>query len=336
MKIKKVLGLVLATALTLSIFSGCSSNAGGESGTGTDSGSTWPNSAVQVLVPSSAGGLTDIHTRQLTQWWQNQISESLAVVNYDNGSVAYENVRSAKTDGSTLMMQHTGLVAQYLTGAVEFNPAEEFSIIAKLQYIGDQAIIASPDAPYDNFAEMIDYAKDHPGELSAGIAFNATTHLIWGNIMNETGAEFKLVESANETDKLTNVAGGFIDLGNVTLSNAKQYEESGMIKVLGVLTGDEKHNELYPEWDPLVVQGYDVTWASNFYLFGPKDMDEETVEAINVSLKNVTEDEEFSNAIAEFGGRAEWYNVKESQDSFNDEIEKTREITDLLGISAYE
>lgn len=347
-KKKRIASLFLGITLSLSAITGCATSGGSTSvgspntqnktteSKATEEKTIWPKSSVQIVVPAKAGGLTDIHTRQVAKWWQDHLGQPLAVVNYDNGAVAYENVRTAKSDGSSLMMQHTGIAVQYVTGSIDYNPAEELSIIAQMQFVGDQAIIASANAPYNTFAEMIEYAKAHPGELSAGISFNGTTHLIWGNIMNETGAEFKLVEAANETDKLTNIAGGFISLGNVTLSNAKQYEESGMIKVLGILTADDSRNEQYPQWDPLVAQGYNVTWGSSFFLFGPKGLDADTIQAINASLKDITEDEEFVNAVKDMGGKAAWFNVEESQSNFAAEVEKIREVADMLGISAYE
>lgn len=291
----------------------------------------WPAGAVQLLVPSKAGGITDLHTRYVQEWWQKNTGASMAVVNFDNEAVAYEQLRSAKPDGSTILAQHTTVLCKYITGALDFDPTQEMRVVAKLQYMGDQAIIAAPDAPFNTMAEMVEYAKAHPGELSAAISTNGTTHFIWGSVMKETGIDLKLVEASSETDKLTNVAGGFISLGNVSLANAKQYEEAGKIKVLGML-GRGQGNPDFPQWQDVTKQGVNVTWGANIYFFVPKDTPEALCDKINGTLKDIVNDADFQKNMKNVGGEADWNDCADSQASFDNELEKLKDIAISLGI----
>lgn len=225
---------------------------------------SWPGSSVQLLVPSKAGGITDIYTRYVQGSLQKSTGGNFATINYDTEAVGYENLRSANADGTTLLFQHSTLICKYLTGAVEYDPSTESRVVGEVADMGSQAIICSPDTPYDTWDEFIAYAKEHPGDVTTAIATNGTTHSIFGQVQKNCGVELNMVECSSEADKLTNVAGGIIDVANCSLGSAKEYEDAGKLKVLGVL-GSGKPEENYPDWEPI----QDVIWSSHLYCFAP-------------------------------------------------------------------
>lgn len=307
--------------------------ASGEAAANTD----WPKSAITVNVPAKAGGGTDLQVRYITTAWQKTVGSSVAVVNFDNAQVGMETGRTAAADGYNLLANHSGCLCQYQTGASEINPVTDYEVVAAMQYMGDQAIIVAPDAPYNNMTEFIDYAKAHPGEVSCAIANGNSSHFIWGQIAKATGVEFKMVEAANETEKLTNVAGGFISAGNVTYQNAVQYVEGGKVKVIGMISRDGKDLEEVvargDNWKTLQSQGVDASWGSNIYIFAPKGTDAATVEAINASLKVVVDDPDFLAGCEAMGATPEWHSVEESKQMLEDEQKAIVEVAGALGIN---
>ncbi|PNV59868.1 hypothetical protein C0033_21555 [Clostridium sp. chh4-2] len=304
---------------------------------GSASTTDWPKSAITVNVPAKAGGGTDLQVRYITTAWQKTVGASVAVVNFDNAQVGMETGRTAPADGYSLLANHSGCLCQYQTGASEINPVEDYEIVAAMQYMGDQAIIVAPDAPYNNMTEFIEYAKAHPGEVSCAIANGNSSHFIWGQIAKATGVEFKMVEAANETEKLTNVAGGFISAGNVTYQNAVQYVEGGKVKVIGMISRDGKDVEEVvargDNWKTLQSQGVDASWGSNIYVFAPKGTDAATVEAINASLQAVLDDPDFIAGCEAMGATPEWHTVEESKQMLEDEQKAIVEVATSLGIN---
>ena len=298
----------------------------------------WPKSAITMNVPAKAGGGTDLQVRYITTAWQKTVGASVAVVNFDNAQVGMETGRTAAADGYNLLANHSGCLCQFQTGASEINPVEDYEVVAAMQYMGDQAIIVAPDAPYNNMTEFIEYAKAHPGEVSCAIANGNSSHFIWGQIAAATGVEFKMVEAANETEKLTNVAGGFISAGNVTYQNAVQYVEGGKVKVIGMISRDGKDvDEVVARgdnWKTLQSQGIDASWGSNVYIFAPKGTDAATVEAINASLKAVLDDADFLAGCEAMGATPEWHSVEESKQMLAQEQEIIVEVANSLGINA--
>lgn len=339
---KKSVLAVLTAAVVTSALAGCNANSApgaGQTTTGSTeisanetSGKTgdvkWPDGAVQLLVPSKAGGITDIYARNVQNYLQQSTGGSFATVNYDTEAVAYENLRSANADGSTLLFQHSTLICKYLTGAVEYNPMEEFRVVGVAANMGSQAIICSPDAPYDTWDEFIAYTKEHPDEVTTAISTNGTTHFIFGQVQQNCGVKLNMVECSAESDKLTNVAGGIIDVANCSLGNAKEYEAAGKLKVLGVLGSGEAEAE-FPEWEPVK----DVIWESYVYLFAPASIDDASAQAINDVIKGVADDADFKDACEKIGGKAMWLSVEDSQKHFDDTMKELSGVATALEIN---
>lgn len=343
MRKKQLAAIILAAAVVAGGLAGCSSGSGTggapaagttvtTAGSSTDkqggSSDKWPNGAVQLLVPSKAGGITDIYARNAQNFLQQSTDGNFATVNYDTEAVGYENLRSAKSDGSTLLFQHSTLICKYLTGAVDYNPTEQFRVVGVTANMGSQAIICSPDAPYNTWEEFIAYCKENPGDVTTAISTNGTTHFIFGQVQQNCGVELNMVECSAEADKLTNVAGGIIDVANCSLGNAKEYEAAGKLKVLGVL-GSGEAEAGFPEWEPIK----DVIWVSYIYVFAPASMDDTTAAAVNEALEGLTEDDTYRAACQAIGGSAEWLDLESSQKHFDDTMAELSEVATGLGIN---
>ena len=353
---KRLIALMTVMVMMLAVFVGCSSNASDEgstpAGTPVDESATeapsaeptdeadvdetatveWPTQAVTVNVAAKAGGFTDMHARYVTTAWDKLTSESIAVINFDGRGIAVQNTLSAKADGYTFVVDHNGVGISILTGAVDFS-FDDITVVAALQAMGGNAIITNPDAPYDTIEELIAYATEHPAEVSCAMQTGSASQFMWAMIEEALGVDLKEVECSNEADKLTNVAGGFINLANVSISNAEQYEEAGKLKVLGVIDVDGVVSEegTADNWKTLQEQGYDVTWGSHFYIFAPAGIDDATAEAVNASLEGIINDEDYVEGMKKFGATPEWRDLAESRALWESDIANFTAIAKVLG-----
>lgn len=343
--VSRLTSLVLTSTMVFTL-AGCGGTDTADSGDsattdleGSETATTdWPSGPITVNVAAKAGGGTDLYTRLITTPWQQSLDESVAVVNFDNAAVAYQTTANEEPDGQTLLAGHPTLLCSYVTGATDVNPMEDLSIVAAMQDMGSQVLVVPPDAPYDDFNGFVEYAKEHPGELVAGIQTGGSSHFMCGLIEQEAGIDLKFVEAANETDKLTNVAGGFLDLGICTVANSESYENDGKVKVIGVINSSGENIEGKPSnWDTLQNQGYpNISWGGNIYLFAPGGTDEATLEAINASLEAVLDDETYNESTITMGGIPEWHNLEESREMLQEQFDNISEIGSSLGISVIE
>ena len=297
---------------------------------------------ITLVVPGKAGGGSDLGIRYYSEGLNRIYGLKTTVTNYDSNTIGHQTVATAKPDGTTLTVATSALNIQYITGNAEVNPMKDFTLIACLQDNGFSTLAVPADAPYDNFAGFVEYAKAHPGELNAGMPAAGANTFLFGMLTSTTGIELNSVECASESDRLTNLAGGFIDIGVVGVGNAQEYEKAGKLKVIGTVSSDGTTISKYPEELPdnyktLQEQGFDKCVMSIYhYLLGPAGMDETMVADMNAAMKAVCEDETVSAGIAGIGNIPGWHDLAESKEIHEREYAQFVEIAKELDMFVQE
>ena len=356
---KKKIALITAALLLGTSLAGCSGSQKAAADTaGTSTGNEkkeaaasgevkWPSgSTIYFDVPAKAGGGTDLITRYVTAGWETCLSGvNFVVTNYDTSEVGAQHAAKADPDGMNLTVAACTNMDNYLSGSSEVNPMEDLTVICKVNAGGPQAWIASPDAPYNNMKELMEYIKEHPSELTVGCTLGGTSQLIWLNTLaameEELDQQVNYVQCSSEADKLTNVASKAIDLGNCSVNNALSYQQDGKLKVLGIvgpgsLTKDECAKligqELNDSFLSMPEQGIDAVWDSGYYIMGPAGMDSALVQTINESLQGLTEAQPFVDGMNTMAMLIDVKDVEGSKADFQTEWDINYELLSNLGL----
>lgn len=291
---------------------------------------------ITLAVPGKAGGGSDLAIRYYSEGLNRIYGLKTTVTNYDSNTVGHQTVANAKPDGTTLMVATSALNIQYITGNATVNPMTDLTLIACLEDNGFSTLAVPVSAPYDDFQGFVDYAKEHPGELNAGMPAAGANTFLFGKLCNALGIELNKVECASESDRLTNLAGGFIDIGVVGLGNAQEYEKAGKLKVIGTVAGDGITIDEFPETLPdnyktLQEQGFqDCYMLVYHYLMGPAGMDETMVKEMNAAMEAVVEDATVNAGIASIGHIPGWHDLEESEELHTKEYDELVEIAKSL------
>ncbi|WP_036607563.1 tripartite tricarboxylate transporter substrate binding protein [Oribacterium sp. P6A1] len=300
----------------------------------------FPSGTITWVVPGKAGGGSDLAIRYLSEAMTKDLGITNTVTNYDSNTVGHQTVANASPDGSTITLATAALNVQWVTGNSEVNPKEDLTLIAAMDDNGFSALCAPANAPYDTFSEMIEYAKANPGKLNAGMPSSGNNTFQFGKIQKSTGAVFNSVEASSESDRLTNLAGGFIDLGFVGLGNAQEYEAAGKLKVLATIAGDGLKIEDYPSETPLgdnyktmQEQGFeDLFWNVKHYVYGPAGMDAAKVQEINTAMSVLQQNADCHEGLVAVGHIPEWHNVEDSVKIRDAEYDSVVEIAEYLNM----
>lgn len=291
---------------------------------------------ITLAVPGKAGGGSDLAIRYYSEGLNRIYGLKTTVTNYDSNTVGHQTVANAKPDGTTLMVATSALNIQYITGNATVNPMTDLTLIACLEDNGFSTLAVPVSAPYDDFQGFVDYAKEHPGELNAGMPAAGANTFLFGKLCGALGIELNKVECASESDRLTNLAGGFIDIGVVGLGNAQEYEKAGKLKVIGTVAGDGITIDKFPEALPdnyktLQEQGFqDCYMLVYHYLMGPAGMDETMVKEMNAAMEAVVEDATVNAGIASIGHIPGWHDLEESEELHTKEYDELVEIAKSL------
>lgn len=336
---------VTVAALMLAACGSTASTSGGAAASTADAAQTSADGigfpakeTITLVVPGKAGGGSDLGIRYYSEGLNRLYGLKTTVTNYDSNTVGHQTVANARADGTTLTVATSALNIQYITGNAEVDPMTDFTLIACLQDNGFSTLAVPVDAPYDDFAGFVEYAKAHPGELNAGMPAAGANTFLFGKLTKTTGIELNSVECASESDRLTNLAGGFIDIGVVNIGNALEYEKAGKLKVIGTVSSDGTTIDAYPEELPdnyktLQEQGFaDCYMMVYHYLLGPAGMDETMVARMNAAMQAVVEDETVNAGIAGIGNIPGWHDLEESQAIREKEYNEFVEIAKDLGM----
>ena len=288
---KKILAFALVALISMSfVFAQGGSETSttsvvSESGFNTDQ-------VLTFVIPGSTGGGTDLATRTMGEGLQRLYGLKINYQQMKN-TIGHTTVMNAAADGNTIMLATAALLTQYVTGNSEVNPLEDLTLIACLDDNGYSVLAVPVDAPFNTFAEFVEYAKANPGKINAGMPAAGSNTFLFGKLESVLGIELNHVECASESDRLTNIAGGFIDIGVVSLGNAQSYEKAGKLKVIGTVAGNgvtiaDSGVALGDNYKTLQEQGYsDCYVLCMHYIYGPKGMNEEQVKRMNASFKAI-------------------------------------------------
>ena len=270
---KRLLALITGAALVGTLLAGCGSTSentespDAAGNTGSASGGGWPSGPVSIVVHGSSEGGTDLLARVLAEKLTAKLGQSFVVVN--------------------------------VTGVSDYS-YEGFAVGPHVVTDNATGFYVSADAPYSTYPELIDYCKEHPGEVTMGVEVGGFTYMMVKSFEAATGVQFNLVDVGSHSDKCTALLGGHIDIMPNQYSTAKGYIESGDFVALGFPA--EERSAVYPDVPTAKEQGVD--WLYNGYEFGfflPKDTPKDIQDTFDTAVAELMEDEEVQQAILDLG-----------------------------------
>ena len=140
----------------------------------------YPSRPIRLIVPFPPGGSTDILARALGDKLAQGLGQPIVIDNRPGagGSIGAEAVARAAPDGYTLMMGHLGTLAvnPAIYKNLPYDPLKSFAPVS-LMAIVPSVLVVNPSLPVKSAAELIAYAKAHPGKLAYGSADRKSTRL---------------------------------------------------------------------------------------------------------------------------------------------------------------
>ena len=130
---------------------------------------TFPNKPVTIVVPFPAGGSTDIMAREISKGLAQKWKQAVIIQNKNGaaGVVGSEYVSKAQPDGYTLLMSGVGnfSIVPILYKNLPYDPEKSFTpigAIAQFPYV----VLVAPNFRIKSLQELVNYAKNHPGEVT--------------------------------------------------------------------------------------------------------------------------------------------------------------------------
>ena len=134
----------------------------------------YPAHPVRFIVPSAAGGGTDIIARAISLKLSESLGAQFVVDNRPGAGqmIGIELAAKSQPDGYTILMAASTLaINPIMYKKVPYDPVRDFAPITQAATLPN-VLVVHPSLQVTSLAELIAYAKTHPGQLnfaSAGI-----------------------------------------------------------------------------------------------------------------------------------------------------------------------
>ncbi len=264
--------------------------------------SSYPNRPIKLVVPSSAGAITDATARALGIKLGAELGQSVVVENKPGGGgrIAPPEVARAAPDGYTLLYANN--IGQALLPAVAksvaYDPIKDFTPVAML-YAYTTVLVCHPSVPANSVAELIDYARKNPNKLKMASAGQGSGNHFIGELFNATANVQTLhVPYKGSGPAMLDVIAGVADC---THDGApKRHLDAGSVKGLAVasLTRDPRYPNL-PTLDESGLKGFEMIWWQA--IVGPAHMPPEIVEKLRAALQKTVNNPELKAQVYEIG-----------------------------------
>src|SRR5215813_10786269 len=144
----------------------------------------YPERMVRLIVPFSAGSMTDIMARtiadNLTARWNQQV-----IVENRPGLAGTASVAKSAADGYTLMLTSNGhTVIGNLNKNIAFDPLKDFMGVTQVAST-PLIMVTSPSSGYKSVKDLIEAAKAKPGALTYSSAGLGSTTGIAGELFKQ-------------------------------------------------------------------------------------------------------------------------------------------------------
>lgn len=264
----------------------------------------WPEKAVTVIVPWSAGGGTDATARAVATELEEIFGQPFNVVNRTGGGglVGHSAIATAPADGYTLgviTIESTMFEAQGIPGVT---PAD-FTYIGRFN-ADPIAINIAADAEYSDAAGLIDTVRADPGAVAAsGANRGGLSHLAWIGLLDRLDIEptaANWVASDGSAPALQQLASGAIDVVSTSPAEAQALVDAGQAKTVALISSER--SALYPDL-PTTSELFDTDWSPLPFrgIAAPTGIPEEVVSKVEAALKEITEDSAFQDFMASRG-----------------------------------
>lgn len=216
----------------------------------------FPSRPVKVVLMFPPGGGSDSQARWIGEKFKDITGQSMIIDNKPGagGIIAATATKSAPADGYTLLHSNVAMISitPVLNQAATFN-ASDFVPVASIT-VAYPLLVARADFPASNLRELVAMAKAKPGEIAYGTwGQGSLPHVAGAWLESDTGMKLNAVPYKGEVPMLSDMLGGQIALGWMSVSAAQPHIKEGKLKVIGVPA--EKRYPQFPQAATFIEQG---------------------------------------------------------------------------------
>jgi putative tricarboxylic transport membrane protein len=262
-----------------------------------------PDRTVEIVVPAGTGGSIDGTARLIHRVLQfNRIVDApVIVVNKPGGggNIATSYLDQHAGDGHYLLTSTMSIMTNHILGR-SATTYSDYTPLATL-FSEYMTLVVKPDSPLKTAGDIQERLRKDPQSLSIaiGVAVGATNHLtvaLLAKAMGVDAKKLKMVVTHTNSQAVTSVMGGHIDVASLSAGAAINAAQQGQLRIIGVTSPTRGDGPLaaVPTWKE---QGVDVTFANVRLLLGSRGMSAAQVAYWDAALAKIVATGDWKKAV---------------------------------------
>jgi tripartite-type tricarboxylate transporter receptor subunit TctC len=294
----------------------------------------YPAKPVRIVVPSSAGGGTDIIARIVSPKLSERLGQQIVIDDRPGAGtmIGAELVAKAPPDGYTLLISPSTLATNpIIYRKVPYNALTDFAPVT-LVLSAPNILVVHPSLPVKTVKELIWFAQARPGELNFASAGAGTgPHLAMELFMSMADVRMVHIPYKGSAPAIIDLLSGQVSTMVATMLTGLPHVRSGRLRALGV-TGLQRIAAAHdvPTVAEAGLPGYEaVQW---YGMLAPPQTPKDIVGRLNRDMVAILQSDEVKERFAADGAEARPTTPDEFARYIRSETEKWVRVAKSAGI----
>lgn len=296
----------------------------------------YPDQAITLIVPTSAGGGTDAIARAFAQGLKKELGVNVSVIDRPGagGVIGHNAILRAKPDGYTIGLSIAEVATYKWIGNADFD-VTQLTPIALLNFDAS-GFQVQQNSPWKNAKEALSAIKEAPKGTykMSGVAIAAPYHLAFANFLKKNGIDpnkVTMIPSQGAAPGFQQMAAGVVQILPSSLPEGRAMMEAGRVKALAVL--DSKRNPAFPDIPTAKeATGVEVVGGTWRGLIGPEGMNQEATKTLEAAAKKVYDSKNFQDFMNKQGYGMEFKDSAEFTTFIKEQSDNYHQLIDELGL----
>jgi tripartite-type tricarboxylate transporter receptor subunit TctC len=252
----------------------------------------YPDHSIRLIVPTGAGGITDLLARVVGQHLGILLKQPVVVENKAgaSGVIGSQFVAQASPDGYTLLFAFPTHVANPSTiKSLPYDTAAAFAPIGRVGQVAE-ILLVNKDSDIQNFGDLLKKARASHNRLNYGsVGAGSQGDICTLVFESQAGIKMEPVPYKSEPEMLTALMRNDVQVAFTSVPAALPQIRSGKVRALAVSSAERL--ALLPDLPTVAeagLKGYDVTGWNG--LFAPKGTPGPVIEMLNRALNQALKD----------------------------------------------
>ncbi len=294
----------------------------------------FPDRPVKIIVPSAAGGFSDLVARQLGPRLQAMWGQSVIIENKPGalGTLATRAMINAPADGYTLSIIATPhALLPLVSKTVPYDLQRDTTWVAVVA-TSPVVLVTVPSLGVKDAKAAFALAKANPGKYSyAAPGQLATGHRTMELLKRATGADIRNIPYASGSPAVTDLLGGHVQFMAISVPTVFGHIKSGKLTALGV--SSLSRVPVLPEVPTLAEAGFTGFESVEWYgLVAPAGTPAHVVAKLSEDIQKVLRSAEVNEHITALGAFSTPGGPHELELLYRAEVARWQKLVPELGL----